>query len=54
MFLDASSLNRCEVSDGLLHSRHLARESASGWATLTLMEKMVNVTGSHPVGNYAV
>ena len=25
-----------------------------GWASLTLMEKMMNVTGSYPVGNYAV
>jgi hypothetical protein len=28
--------------------------NASGWTTLTLMEKMVNVTGSYPVGNYTV
>jgi hypothetical protein len=32
----------------------LESTDAIGWASLTLMEKMMNVTGSYPVGNYTV
>ena len=28
--------------------------NASGWTTMTLMEKAVNATGSYPVGNYTI